>query len=221
MRSPLLTCAILLAFCLPAAAPLSAQEPAKIIDQYVKAAGGAGKLSKAKSLSLEGTLTRASDGKSDGKSGSFTLDLKSPNRYYLELLLGEQPEILAYNGKSAWQVSSTGEASTLLEQDALQMEASGLLANSHLLDLHKNKIGVAFIGPAKLGSSDTLQLELTMPTGVKRQFFFDARTHLLRKEAGTIANAPLEITYDDYRAEDGIQVAHKLQLRRSAELYDV
>ena len=221
MRSPLLTSAILLASCIRPAVPLSAQEPgqvpAKVIDQYVKAAGGSSKLSKTKSLSLEGTLTRSSD----GKSGSFTLDLKSPNRYYLELLLGEQPEILSYNGKSAWQMSPAGGASTLLEQDALQMEASGLLANSHLLDLHKNKVGIAFVGPVKLNAIDALQLELTMPTGVKRQLFFDARTHLLRKEAGTIAGAPLEITYDDYRSEDGIQVAHKLQLRRASELYDV
>ena len=217
MRSPLLTSAILVALSLPTPVLVSAQEPIKIIDQYVKAAGGAGKLSKTRSLSLEGTVTRSSD----GKSGSFTLDLKSPNRYYLELVLGEQPEILAYNGKSAWQMSSTGEAATLLERDALQMEASGLLANSHLMDLHKNKVGVAFIGPAKLNASDALQLELTMPTGVKRQLFFDARTHLLRKEAASIAGAPLEITYDDYRPEDGVQVAHQLQLRRSTELYDI
>ena len=217
MRIPLPTSALLLALFATVAEPALAQEPGKIIDQYVKAAGGSSKLSKAKSLSLEGTLTRTSD----GKSGSFTLDLKSPNRYYLELVLGEQPEILAYNGKSAWQMSSSGEAATLLEQDALQMEASSLLANSHLLDLHKNKIGVAFIGPAKLSATDTFQLELTMPTGVKRQLFFDARTHLLRKEAGILAGAPLEIAYDDYRPEDGIQTAHKLQLRRGSELYDV
>jgi hypothetical protein len=217
MSSPLLASALLLASCLPAAAPASAQEPAKIIDQYVKAAGGSSRLSKTRSLALEGTLTRASD----GKSGTFTLDLKSPNRYYLELVLGEQPEILSYNGKSAWQMSSTGEATTLLELDALQMEASGLLANSHLLDLHKNKVGVAFIGPARLGPTDVLQLELTMATGVKRQLFFDARTHLLRKESGAISGAPLEISYDDYRPESGIQVAHKLQLRRGDDQYDV
>ena len=157
----------LLSVCLAAASSL-AQDAGKVINQYVKAVGGAGRVSKVRALSLEGTLTRACD----GKTGTFTLDTKSPNRYYLELLVGEHPEILAYNGKSAWQMS-TGQASTLLEQDALQLEASAFLANSHLLDLGKNKVGLAYAGGTKLEGFDAHQLELTMPTGVKRQLFFD------------------------------------------------
>jgi hypothetical protein len=200
-----------------AAAVCFAQDPGKIIDRYVKAAGGGGTLSKVRSLSLEGSLTRDSD----HKTGTFTLDTKSPNRYYLELLVGEQSEILAYNGKSAWQISAAREAVTLLEQDALQLEAAAFLANSHLLDLRKNKIGVAYVGAVKPGASETQQVELTMPTGVKRELFFDARSHLLKKETGTINNAPFEISYDDYRAESGAQIPHRLQLRMGAECYDI
>ncbi|HYY73060.1 MAG TPA: hypothetical protein VE778_05655, partial [Candidatus Bathyarchaeia archaeon] len=54
-----------------------AQEPAKIVEQYVKAAGGGHALSKIRTLSLEGTFTTE-----DGKSGTYTLDTKLPNRYY-------------------------------------------------------------------------------------------------------------------------------------------
>jgi len=205
--------ALTLAVCL---SPLPAQEPGKIIDQYVKATGG-GKLAKLRTLSLEGTLTRVSD----GKTGTFTLDAKSPNRYYLELLTGGEAEILAYNGKSAWQKTSFGESVTLLQQEALQLEALALLTNSHLLDLKKNKVGVALVGSTKVGSRDALQLELTLPTGVKRQFSFDRACHLLLKESGPLADAPLEITYGDYRLEDGIQFAHKLQLQRGSENYDI
>jgi hypothetical protein len=218
MRASILKRFIATIFCLcGAAAGCYAQDPGKIIDQYVKAAGGRGNLSKVRSLSLEGSLTRGSD----GKSGTFTLDTKSPNRYYLELLIGEHPEILAYNGKSAWQSSAGAEVVTLLEQDALQLEASAFLANSHLLDLRKNKIGVAYVAAAKAGPSETHQVELTMPTGVKRELFFDTGSHLLRKESGTLNHAPLEISYDDYHPEGGIQVAHRLQLRRGAETYDI
>jgi hypothetical protein len=194
----------------------SAQDAGKVIDQYVKAVGGAGKVSKMRTLSLEGTLTRSCD----GKTGTFTLHTKSPNRYYLELLIGEHPEILAYNGKSAWQMSS-GQASTLLEQDALQLEASAFLANSHLLDLRKNKVGAAYAGATKIEGCDAQQLELTMPTGVKRQVYLDATSHLLKKEAGVFHGAPLELSYADYHLEEGIQVPHKLKLRRGAETYDV
>ena len=62
--------------------PAHAQDPAKIVDQYIKATGGNNKLSKLQTLSLQGSLTRLSD----GKTGAFTLDLKTPNRYYLELV---------------------------------------------------------------------------------------------------------------------------------------
>ena len=81
-----------------------AQEPAKVAEQHVKAAGGSSALSRIQTLALEGTFTTE-----DGKSGTFTLDTKLPNRYYLELLVGDQNLIEAYNGKSAWRRNAAGE----------------------------------------------------------------------------------------------------------------
>src|SRR2546427_7715840 len=81
-----------------------AQEPRKIVEQYVKAAGGSRALSKIQALAIEGTFTT-----DDDKSGTYTLDTKLPNRYYLELLVGDQNLIEAYNGKSAWCRDSAGE----------------------------------------------------------------------------------------------------------------
>lgn len=218
MRAPTLSrAAILLSSLCLCAGACFAQDPAKIIDQYVKAIGGSGKFGKIQTLSFEGTLVRASD----GRSGSFTLDLKSPNRYYLELSVGEHPEILAYNGKSAWQTSSSGEQATLLEQDALQIETTAFLANGHLINLHKNKVGVAYMGVAKLDNADAQQLELTMPTGVKRRLYFDPATHLLKKESSTFKNAPFEISYGDYLLEGGVRLPHKLRVLRGADAYDI
>ena len=87
--------------------PAWAQEPAKIVEQYVKAAGGSRTLSKIQTLALEGTFTT-----DDGKSGTYTFDCKLPNRYYLELLVGDQNLIEAYNGKSAWRRSASAELGT-------------------------------------------------------------------------------------------------------------
>jgi hypothetical protein len=204
----------LLVLCsLAASAALLAQDPARIIDQYIKATGS----NKLQTLAIEGSLTRASD----GKTGTFTFDSKSPNRYYLELIAGEQPEILAYNGKSAWHLSTQNEPATLLGQDALQLEAASTLACSHLLNWKKNKIGATLIGPAKVGSHDTLEIEFTMPTGVKRQFFFDSSSHLVLKESGLTGGVPQETLYDDYRPEGGIWVAHKIELHRGSETYNI
>src|SRR5882762_226555 len=76
------------------------QEPGKIVDQYVKATGGGKALAKIQTLTLEGTFTG-----DDGKSGTYTLDTKLPNRYYSELLVGEKNVIEAYNGKSPLPVA--------------------------------------------------------------------------------------------------------------------
>jgi len=217
MRMRSLVRMFLLVLCLGGALPALAQDAGKIIDQYVKASGGSGKLSKLQTLSLEGSLTRASD----GKTGTFTLHSKAPNRYYMELIAAGQPEILAYNGKSAWRLSANGEAVTLLGQDALQLEAASTLAASHLLGLKKSKIGAAYIGPANVSSRDAVEIELTMPTGVKRQLYFDVSSHLLLKESGALGGVQQETIYDDYRPENGVQVARRLEFHRGNETYNI
>jgi hypothetical protein len=84
MRTRLFT--ILIALTLTSAAcPAGAQEAGKIVDQYVKAAGGGKALSRIQTLTIEGTFTT-----DDGKSGTYTLDTKLPNRYYSELMVGEK-----------------------------------------------------------------------------------------------------------------------------------
>jgi len=219
MRARLLSRTFLAALCGFAISPIAPaqDQPAKLISQHIKAQGGSGRLSKVRSVALEGVLTRSSD----GKSGTFTLDTKSPNRYYLELLLGEQPEILAYNGKSAWQLSADGRAVTLLEQDALQLEAEAILANSHLLDLHKNKVAIASADNTASATGASQRVELTMPSGVKRQLVFDPQSHLLQRESAALLGAPWEMDYADYRENAGIQIPHKLKLTLAGQQYDV
>src|SRR6266481_5354575 len=217
MRTRSLVPLCLLVFSLSCACSSQAQDATKIIDQYVKASGGSSKLSQLQTLSLQGSMTRVSD----GKTGAFTLDLRTPDRYYLELVVGEQPEILAYNGKSVWHLSPQGTPVTLLGEEALQVEATSFLATSHLLNLKKNKVGIAYVGAANVGSRDTVEIEFTMPTAVKRQFYFDISSHLLLKESGATGGVRQEILYDDYRPENAVSIAHKLELHRGNEIYNI
>src|SRR5260370_24585225 len=181
MRTRLLT--ILLALILAgAAAPVRSQEPGKIVEQYLKAAGGGRALAKMQRLTLEGTFTT-----DDGKSGTYTLDTKLPNRYYSELLVGEKNLIEAYNGKSAWHVSAAEELGTLVGAEGMQLEAAAQYYNSRLLNLKKNKIALTLVGHARVRGKDALQLEVTTATGVKREVFFDAQAHLIVKEAATVS----------------------------------
>src|SRR5882724_1258476 len=197
--------------------PAGAQEePGKVVDQYVKSAGGAKALSRIQTLTLEGTFTNE-----EGKSGTYTLDTKLPNRYYSELLAGDKNLIEAYNGKSAWHRNSEGELGTLVGPEGMQLEAASQYYNSRLLNLKKNKITLALVGHAQVRGKGALQLEVTTATGVKRQVFFDAQTHLIAKEAATVGGVGEEILYDDYRTVDGVKLPHKIELHRGSDKYNI
>jgi len=205
----------LFVFCL--AAPAHAQDPAKILNQYVKASGGARALSRIQTISLEGTVA-AQNG---GKAGAYTFDVKLPNRYYSELVIGDQTLIESFNGKSAWHQNAGGEISTLVGPEGLQLEAAARYYNSHLLNPKKNKLVIAYVGAARVRDKDAFQLEVETPSGVKWQVFFDAQSHLIAKESALVGGVNQEIFYDDYRAENGVQLPHKIELHRGAEVYSI
>ncbi|MBS1841294.1 MAG: hypothetical protein JST77_10650 [Acidobacteria bacterium] len=194
-----------------------AQDADKVLDGAVKILGGSGKLRKIATVSLEGSVTR----QSDSREGTYTFKLKSPNRYYSEFTFGGQPEILAYNGKSAWREDPAGELGTLLGSEALELEATAQLDNSRLLDRKKNKIAAALGAPSKINGHDVAEVQLTWQSGVKRSLFFDAQTHLLLKESGNLGGQFQETLYDDYRPEGGLLIAHKIEIHRASETYRV
>jgi hypothetical protein len=207
----------LLLFLLGLFSPLArAQEPQKIVEQYVKAAGGGRALSKIRTLSLEGTFTT-----DDGKSGTYTLDTKLPNRYYMELLVGDQNLIEAYNGKSAWHRDAAGELGTLVGADGMQLEAAAQYYNSRLVNPKKEKMALAFVGNTQMHGKNALELEITSATGIKRHVFFDPQTHLIVKEAATVGGVEEEILYGDYRTVDGVKIPNRIELHRGGAKYDI
>lgn len=193
-----------------------AQEPAKIVDQYVKAAGGGHALSNIRTLSLEGTFTT-----DDGKSGTYTLDTKLPNRYYMELVLGDQNLIEAYNGKSAWHQDASGELGTLIGSDGMQLEAAAQYYNSRLVNPKKEKIALALVGSAQVRGKEAQEVEVTTATGMKRRVFFDPQTHLIVKESATVGGVEEETLYDDYRAVEGVKLPGKIELHRGGAKFDI
>src|SRR5258708_13421516 len=148
--------------------PALCQEAGKIVDQYVKAAGGGKALGRIQTLTLEGSFTT-----DEGKGGTYTLDTKLPNRYYSELLVGEKNLIEAYNGKSAWHRNLAGELGTLVGPEGMQLESAAQYYNSRLLNLKKSKITLALVGHAQVRGKAALQLHVAPPTPVQRQQFFN------------------------------------------------
>jgi hypothetical protein len=196
--------------------PVHAQDAAKIVDQYIKAEGGAKTLSKVNTLTLEGTFANAAN----EKAGTYTLITKQQNRFYSELVDADRTSIEAYNGKSAWH-RHAGELGTLVGPEGAQLEAAGQYYNSRLLNAKKNKLGLAFIGHVQVRGKDALQIEVTTSAGLKREIFFDPQTHLLVKEAALIGGVDEQMLYDDYRTQDGLKLPFKIELHRGNDVYDI
>lgn len=194
-----------------------AQDAPKIIDQYIKAVGGGKTLSHLQTLALDGNVASAGD----AQPGTFTFMVKQPNRYYSELRSQGKTFIESYNGKSSWHNTDSGEISTLLGLPALEMEAAAQYYNSRLQALSKRKIGAAYKGKIPVRGRDAYQVELTYPTGIQWEIFFDPQSHLIVKETGSIAGIPREIYYDDYRVANGLKVPYKIEIHRGSDVYKV
>src|SRR5277367_5231012 len=140
---------------------VEAQEASKIVAESLKAQGGRKALSKVQTMTLEGTFPG-----SEGAPGTFTFYVKTPNRYYSELIVDNKPIIEAYNGKSSWHQDASGNISTLLGSANAELEAASQYYNSRLLDLKKAKIAAAYVGHTQVNGADTLQVELTSVAGL-------------------------------------------------------
>lgn len=195
---------------------MRAQDAARIVEQHVKAAGGAKNISRIQTLLIEGTLTSGSD----GKAGTFTLETKSPNRYYSEVVASDKTWIEAYSGKSAWR-DDGGEIATCVGQESGQLEAAGQYYNARLLNLKKNRLALSLVGHAQVRGQDTWQVETTAANGTKREVYFDVATHLIVEEKASIGGVEETIAYSDYRIVDGVKLAYQIELKRGAETYQI
>jgi hypothetical protein len=212
---PLALSLAVILLCFPFA--LHGKDAGNILNQYVKAEGGSRTLAKVQTIALEGAV----EAKNGEKASAYTFDVKLPNRYYSEMVAGDKSWIEAFNGKSAWHQNAGGEIGTLVGPEGLQLEAAARYYNSRLLNPKKSKLQITLVGTAQVRGKDASQLEVTMPTGVKWQVFFDARSHLIVKESADVDGVKQEILYDDYRAVDGVQLPHKIELRRGGDIYSI
>lgn len=218
--------------------PCMAQTPRKIIDEYLRAEGGAKAMAKVQSLTIAGSLRE----ESTDTNGSYSLITKSPNKFYSEIVIEPQHTIAAYNGMSAWGQDSTGTPHTLTGAEATEWEATSRYLNGHLTSAKKDKLGGKFIGIENVRGRQAYHVELALAPGVAREVFFDMQTHLIVREiapppartastAGAKPNSqPIgaqaadladELDYFDYKPINGVLEPNRIELRRDGHVYQI
>jgi hypothetical protein len=221
-----------------------AQTPQKIIDDYLRAEGGAKALAKVRSLTIAGSLRE----ESTDTNGSYSLITKAPNKVYSEIVIEPQHTIAAYNGMSAWGQDPSGTPRTLTGMEAAEWEATARYLSGRLTNAKKDKIGARFVGVedvAPIGMNSQVpayHVELSLAPGVTREIFFDKVSHLIIREIipppeaklsparakpksqpgdTQPTNAAEEIDYSDYKPVNGILEPNRIELHRSGHVYEI
>lgn len=206
-----------------------AQSPQKILDEYLRAEGGAKALRRIQSSSIAGSLRE----KAGDATGSYSLITKAPNRFYSEIAIEPRHLAEAYNGKSAWAQNGSAVPRTLTGPPAAAAEATARYLNGRLADYKKDKIALQFIGIENSGGRQTDRIRLMLAPGITRDAFFDTQTHLIVREivpsAATSDSSQTrqppapsqEFDYDDYRPVSGVQVPYKIELHRDGHIYSI
>lgn len=193
-----------------------AQNPQKIVDEYLRARGGARVAAQVRTSSIAGSLTE----ESTGKTGSFSVITKAPNRFYTEIIAGTDRAVDAYNGMSAWGQEPGGGLQSLTGPAAKEAEAAGRYRNGGLSDVKKSKLGLQFVGAEKVRGRDTYHVQVMLGPGITRDVYFDTGTHLILRETAP-GPTPVQFDFDDYRTVNGIATPYRIGLRRGGHDYQI
>jgi hypothetical protein len=187
--------------------------PQRVIDDYVRAVGGAKALAQIRTETIAGSLTE----ESTGKMGSYSLIVKAPNRLYSEIIVEPDRDVDAYNGMSAWGQNGQDGVRTLTGAAAKEAEGAGQYWNSRLADVKKSKLVVQLVGVEQVRGRDAYRVKVSLGMGATREVFFDTQTHLIVRETG----AAEQFDYEDYRAVNGIQTPYRIELHKGGHDYEI
>ncbi len=212
----ILACAfILLAPVCPGS--VRAQSADKILKDYVKAVGGEKKLKAIKNLTAVGEVRDTAN----GQTGSFMLETRTPDSFYLEMTGEGLAWSEGFNGNSGWEQKAGGSPSTLTGWRSAQLRATAFYWSDHFQNLSKIGAQAALAGQEMIDRNTLNALEITTRAGVHRKFLFDAKSGVLVKEIEEGDGAEEETLFSDYRPVDGVLEPFHLVIQMSGRTFEV
>ena len=184
----------------------------KVIDQYLRAAGGAKALGQVRTESVAGNVTE----EATGRRGTYSRILKPPTRFYSEIIMEPERDVEAFNGMSAW-VQDSGGVRTLTGPKAQDAEAAGHFCTACLADLKKNQLTAQFEGVEAIRGRDAYRVRVLTGGAGAHQVFFDTQDHLITRES----SADEQLDFDDYRPVNGIQAPFRIVLHKGGREYAI
>ncbi len=186
----------------------------QILDEYIQAMGGAGKLAGLKSY----VITGYSEGYGGlGGNAAFQIFAQAPDRRGMWINFPEHPDrgisAWTYDGKTGWISTPRG---FLREYPLNGNDLNGARLDSLLAFPGGIKTALA---NWRVGFEDTLQgkhvyvVQGNGPGGLLGTLYFDKQTHLLlryvRQTPSPVGRISIQQDYEDYRDVDGIKIPFK------------
>jgi hypothetical protein len=199
--------------------PLGAQAQSadKVLKDYVKAIGGDKKLKTIKNLRAIGDVRDTST----GQTGSFTLETRAPDSFYIEMTGEGLAWSEGFNGNSGWEQKTGGTPSTLTGWRSAQLRATAFYWNDHFENLSKIGAQASLAGQDTIDGNPVNAVEMTTRAGVHRKFYFELKRGILVKETEEGDSAEEETLFSDYRAVDGILEPFHLMIQMGGRTLEV
>lgn len=153
---------------------------------------------------LEKIETRAASGKVEAKgvTGTYQLWAKAPDRLKMKLDIAIQHLERGYDGMSGWEKRSGVRELGESELERLKQRA----VFNPLLNYLNAGTPVELKGKKQLLGAEAYEVQFSPKGETPVTFYFDANSFLLLREDHQFADAPLKISYSDYRRTGEVMI---------------
>lgn len=201
--------------------PTTADE---VIAEYLRAIGGREKLDACRSMRATGTMAAP-----DGSEMRFVQEQERPNKYRFELRIPSGATVVqVFDGQKAWAATPPGGMVIELPPGPAGLIAEQADFTGPLVDHQRKGHRIELIGREQIAGRPTFKLKVTRTGAAKEDLeyhhldaksFLPIRVYSKRTAAGRTTER--EIFFGDYKAVDGLLVAHEIRDREGPPGADV
>jgi outer membrane lipoprotein-sorting protein len=189
-----------------------------IVENHIKALGGADKWANVKSMKMTGSMELGPNMKAP-----FTIYLKGRNKVRFELEFQGMKMIQALNGDSGWAVSpfmGKTDPERMSEEDVRSSKEQADFT-PELFDYKVKGSIIESLGKEDMEGTETIKLKVTKKNGDVKYMYLDSSTFLVLKETSRQKFEDKEVEAvsipSDYRSISGIMVPFNMEMRADEE----
>ena len=198
----------------------------QILDKYIQAVGGAGRLAGLTSVVAKGTSAGY------GPEGTRPIDIiaRAPGQKATVIHTLDGDHATVYDGRAGW-ISAPHKPVAVLGLTGSELDGVRLEAELTFPGRIKETLGQWRAGlPSEIDEKPVQVVQGSRPNGALATFYFDSQTGLLtrlvRYANSKVGRLPTQIDYSDYRDVAGIKMPYKIKVTwldglESIELTDV